>query len=99
MKITLGILVSLAFVGAASAVCCPSNRIGMCADGTVGTPCCGVGKCNIFCCNCDSGCRQPRAYKRSKNLIPVDLFGAIDTNNDNNINLEEFTKYIKPGST
>lgn len=99
MKITLGILVSLAFVGAASALCCPSNAIGMCADGTVGTPCCGYGPCNIFCCHCDGGCREPPASKRSKNLIAVDLPGAIDTNNDNNINLERSTKYIKPGST
>ncbi|MEM8995124.1 MAG: hypothetical protein AAGF23_10085, partial [Acidobacteriota bacterium] len=28
-----------------------------CADGTYPTPCCGVGKCNIFCCSCDGGCR------------------------------------------
>nr|CAH0110888.1 unnamed protein product [Daphnia galeata] len=30
-----------------------------CNDGTRGTPCCGVGSCNIFCCNCDGGCRKP----------------------------------------
>ncbi len=30
-----------------------------CNDGTRGTPCCGVGRCNIFCCNCDGGCRKP----------------------------------------
>ncbi|KAL7741417.1 hypothetical protein ACLKA6_000745 [Drosophila palustris] len=22
------------------------------------TPCCGVGSCNIFCCNCDFGCKK-----------------------------------------
>ena len=26
-----------------------------CDDGTLGTPCCGYGPCNIFCCNCDGG--------------------------------------------
>lgn len=29
-----------------------------CCDGTAGTPCCGYGPCNIFCCNCDGGCRE-----------------------------------------
>ncbi|XP_035693723.1 uncharacterized protein LOC118427869 [Branchiostoma floridae] len=28
-----------------------------CGDGTTSTPCCGHGKCNVFCCNCDGGCR------------------------------------------
>jgi len=28
----------------------------LCGDLTKPTPCCGVGKCNIFCCNCDDGC-------------------------------------------
>ncbi|OQV11648.1 hypothetical protein BV898_14070 [Hypsibius exemplaris] len=27
-----------------------------CDDGTTGM-CCGVGRCNMFCCNCDGGCR------------------------------------------
>lgn len=29
-----------------------------CDDGKHGTPCCGVGSCNIFCCHCDGGCRR-----------------------------------------
>ncbi|CAL8132632.1 unnamed protein product [Orchesella dallaii] len=40
-----------------------SSRLssGSCADGTSGTPCCGVRSCNIFCCNCsDGGCRGRR---------------------------------------
>ena len=28
--------------------CCKQDKI---------TSCCGKGKCNIFCCNCDDGCR------------------------------------------
>lgn len=27
-------------------------------SGTAITPCCGRGRCNIFCCNCDGGCRK-----------------------------------------
>ena len=30
---------------------------GWCLDNTQGTPCCGYGECNIFCYNCDGGCR------------------------------------------
>lgn len=33
----------------------------LCNDGTQSTPCCGNGGCNIFCCNCDGGCRVPPA--------------------------------------
>ncbi|KAH7399155.1 hypothetical protein DE146DRAFT_783161 [Phaeosphaeria sp. MPI-PUGE-AT-0046c] len=34
-----------------------SKEFGACADNTPPTPCCGNGKCNIFCSNCDNGCR------------------------------------------
>ncbi|XP_034472629.1 protein Diedel-like [Drosophila innubila] len=27
-----------------------------CGNLTAPSPCCGVGSCNIFCCNCDDGC-------------------------------------------
>ncbi|CAG7721852.1 unnamed protein product, partial [Allacma fusca] len=40
-----------------SGICCPSYR-GLCQDATEGTSCCGYGPCNIFCCNCDGGCRR-----------------------------------------
>jgi hypothetical protein len=53
---------ALVFTPEARADCCP-NALGAgwttCADGTSsGGGCCGVGSCNIFCCNCDGGCRQ-----------------------------------------
>ncbi|MEO8672416.1 MAG: EF-hand domain-containing protein [Tahibacter sp.] len=37
---------------------CQNNIFGYCGDCTVGTPCCGYGPCNIFCGNCDGGCRK-----------------------------------------
>ncbi|CAG7834732.1 unnamed protein product [Allacma fusca] len=40
-----------------SGECCYDSN-GVCADGTYSTPCCGHGPCNIFCCNCDGGCRR-----------------------------------------
>jgi len=38
--------------------CCGSMFGDVCADGTAGTPCCGVGRCNAFCCSCEGGCRM-----------------------------------------
>ena len=35
--------------------CCGKSP---CKDGTDKYACCGNGKCNIFCCNCDGGCRE-----------------------------------------
>ncbi|KAH7090754.1 hypothetical protein FB567DRAFT_546915 [Paraphoma chrysanthemicola] len=44
----------------AQAECCDQTDglSGHCDDGTDSTPCCANGKCNIFCCNCDDGCRK-----------------------------------------
>lgn len=41
-----------------SAECCSSPAV--CADGTQSGiwSCCAYGSCNIFCCNCDGGCRK-----------------------------------------
>lgn len=35
--------------------CLPLYGLGMCEDGTLSTPNCGLGKCNIFGCDCDGG--------------------------------------------
>ena len=32
--------------------------------------CCGIGACNIFCCNCGGGgCEPPPRHKRSSHLL------------------------------
>lgn len=36
------------------------------------TPCCGRGKCNIFCCNCDNGC-----HYRNKAKFIIEDFGKF----------------------
>ena len=41
-----------------------------CYDETTATPCCGYGGCNIFCCNCDGGCRKPRKA-RSPEMMQI----------------------------
>ncbi|HVJ62493.1 MAG TPA: EF-hand domain-containing protein [Tahibacter sp.] len=37
---------------------CEGNAWGWCEDCTSPTPCCGYGPCNVFCGNCDGGCRR-----------------------------------------
>lgn len=46
-----------------SAECCDQSGglSGECDDGSDASPCCGVGKCNMFCCNCDGGKIQKTA--------------------------------------
>ncbi|KAI1615906.1 hypothetical protein EDD36DRAFT_428092 [Exophiala viscosa] len=59
---------TLAFIFCSAALvaseCCPlGQRDGAyCLDGSDpgAFQCCGAGACNIFCCNCDNGCRQPK---------------------------------------
>jgi hypothetical protein len=56
----------VALAPSAKADCCNAgtrdddggSHTGLCADFTKPTPCCGVGACNAFCCNCDGGCRK-----------------------------------------
>lgn len=53
-------VILLSLLGTAATVaaeCCSSPAV--CADGTVSDiwSCCAYGSCNIFCCNCDGGCR------------------------------------------
>ena len=57
MKIVLVFLA--AAIAAANADCCgpPFGGHMICDDGSETSTCCGVGPCNIFCCNCDGGCR------------------------------------------
>ena len=59
------------------AECCSSAKNGMCGDKWYPPPkyCCGVGDCNIFCCNCDGGC-IPGSFKQ----LNVDVDVPIDNN-------------------
>ncbi|KAF8872354.1 hypothetical protein BD779DRAFT_1573267 [Infundibulicybe gibba] len=93
------------YTQAASNDCCdcfkpnPFNPGGFCADGTMCTPYCGYGPCNIFGCNCDGGCRVPAGRKRARSFAHTDLaatsttedrFNAADTNNDGQLTFEEW---------
>ncbi|KAF1944234.1 hypothetical protein EJ02DRAFT_464316 [Clathrospora elynae] len=51
------VFVSLSLV---NAECCSQagEESGQCYDGSFATLCCEVGSRNIFCCDCDGGCKQ-----------------------------------------
>lgn len=59
LLVTLAIAINLSQT---NADCCREtvevNGEDICYDGTIATPYCGHGPCNIFGCNCDGGCRK-----------------------------------------
>ncbi len=87
-------------------VCKDVNR---CLDCTESTPYCGKGKCNIFGCHCDGGCRkkdvskpcwEPDADCHWKNFYEAevateDLFKTIDIDSDGKVSFTEVKDYIK----
>jgi hypothetical protein len=48
-------LLSVILLHATFTDACCKGLVTNCDDGRPGNPCCGVGSCNIFCCNCDGG--------------------------------------------
>ncbi|XP_034474045.1 uncharacterized protein LOC117781401 [Drosophila innubila] len=50
---------------AANGACCPP-RFNKCDDGTISTPCCGIHRCNIFCCTCTCRKSKSRAVKSKR---------------------------------
>lgn len=47
VQFLVSLVITLGFVAGLEAVCCKRKSDFLC---------CGNGKCNIFCCNCDGGC-------------------------------------------
>jgi hypothetical protein len=90
--------------------CCGKNLLefiatrwgtGNCEDGSWGDPCCGVGDCNIFCCNCDNGCRGDRR-KRFFSSVGTDgssneeeTFQTMDEDGDGRVTEEEAINFME----
>uniref|UniRef100_A0AC35F909 EF-hand domain-containing protein n=1 Tax=Panagrolaimus sp. PS1159 TaxID=55785 RepID=A0AC35F909_9BILA len=58
--------------------------------------CSAYGKCNIFCCNCENGCRTGDKKKKIfKELVktPKEEFDLIDKNKDGFISFEAALEY------
>ncbi|KAH8688667.1 hypothetical protein GQ44DRAFT_291763 [Phaeosphaeriaceae sp. PMI808] len=85
----------------ATAECCRGPVIGgSCGDGTTPTPCCAHGGCNIFCCNCDGGCRG-RSVKQNLPLGLVEgsdsiktSFMEADTEGAGSITVDRYLEYM-----
>ena len=99
------ILFSLAMIilytGSCKAECCFTEKtsggydFGYCADGFRGTPCCGNGDCNIFCCNCDNACRKMRNFlDLHTGKSEEDVFDEIDKDKDTFISKDEFVNAL-----
>ncbi|XP_013421533.1 protein Diedel [Lingula anatina] len=58
VTIFIAVFVIATIVNEAKAACCKEDKSGWCIDCTESTPYCGYGKCNIFGCACDGGCRK-----------------------------------------
>ncbi|KAK5046455.1 hypothetical protein LTR84_008258 [Exophiala bonariae] len=69
-------IIILSLLGTAATVaaeCCSSPAT--CLDGTKSDiwSCCAYGSCNIFCCNCDGGCRQASTKRSWTDWVSHDL--------------------------
>ncbi len=79
------ILLILCELAQQSNACCTENANGYCGDGSRGTPCCGQGRCNIFCCNCDGGCRRRSDKKRFLDLFRLAAHSALNEKRDHQL--------------
>ena len=84
----------------ATAACCNGDDDVRCADGTRSTPCCGYGKCNIFCCACKGGCRHrkrdlPEAFDLAdRSDATTTAFMEADTEGTGSITLDRYLEYM-----
>ena len=87
------LLLSLFCVHSSEAKCCHGRGYYgtmTCNDGSTAGACCGNGACNIFCCNCDRGCRGDSRRKRAVNDVEdLDHFANYDLNQDGVIDFSE----------
>ncbi|KAF8884315.1 hypothetical protein BD779DRAFT_1674143 [Infundibulicybe gibba] len=82
-------------MNSAAADCCRCTISGVCNDNTPCTPYCGYGRCNIFGCNCDGGCRSSyQGFSTYKILNTEDAseayFDAADADKDGKLTFEEW---------
>ncbi|XP_066283139.1 uncharacterized protein [Branchiostoma lanceolatum] len=94
MFLGLSALLMVLMVDQAESVCCHATERCFggwwnrkcnhyCKDGTrQHTPCCGYGRCNIFCCNCDGGCRRSKREVAKEYALPGRGLGDNDVDND-----------------
>jgi hypothetical protein len=94
--ILLLIFVVAQLPSAVESVCCYiAWESGRCADG-IFPPylCCGKGDCNVFCCNCDGGCRSDYTLYGLSGVAEVAAYRTMDTNGDGRVDQEEAFAYL-----
>ena len=96
--IFLSVLGVLAIVASTDAECCGCSFNKRCMDGTSCgfTSCCAYGSCNIFCCNCDGGCRTPGLEfeaKQNDNATHFEFLSIIDKDSSGDVDLQEFENF------
>jgi hypothetical protein len=84
------------------AECCRiSYNTGRCKDNTGGTPCCGYGKCDLFCCKCIDGCRtsgiSPFRGLSKRSDSTEGAFIEADTDGTGNLTLDQYLEYMSVG--
>uniref|UniRef100_A0A914P9A5 EF-hand domain-containing protein n=1 Tax=Panagrolaimus davidi TaxID=227884 RepID=A0A914P9A5_9BILA len=91
MHASYTIAIALILVPFCSAICCDRDSI---------TKCCGIGDCNIFCCNCDIGC-NPLCNVERKNiestsaiLVAENRFKKLDFNGDGVFTMKEALAFL-----
>ena len=60
------------------------------------TICVVTGPCNIFCCNCDGGCRTPGLEfeaKQNDNATHFEFVSIIDKDSSDDVDLQEFENF------
>jgi len=97
-RITLLVLVLTLWIDNSVGICCGSGR---CEDGTNSGPfrCCGVGACNMFCCDCDDGCIKAKEQgPRTRTRRPLNTYKNVLRNvKDFRSDLKYFASIDKNG--
>jgi hypothetical protein len=76
-------------------VCCVVDDRRQCADGSVAVAlCCGKGSCNVFCCNCDGGCKGSRSRGGGHIFSEMAAYRMMDLNGDGGVDEEEAFTYL-----
>ncbi|KAH7329652.1 hypothetical protein B0I35DRAFT_420619 [Stachybotrys elegans] len=103
MMLTAWIFLLSHVTAVALAACCDAHfdftdGQWICEDGTPATPCCGLGPCNAFCCDCD--CRYEASRKRDLSFLMeraerIDsLFQSVDADNSKDVDLGEYIAWV-----
>lgn len=96
--IFLSVLGVLAIVASTNADCCPCHSLTHeCKDrtscGYIPNLCCGHGKCNFFCCNCEGGCRKHDDSLEAEQSDNTTFWSIVDKDSSGDVDYEELENF------